>query len=164
MMLINGKPGCGKTSLGASIVERLQRPLARKAFNTIYCSISATMPTQATTINVAKSILYQLLNQRCGNVRMFQSLLRAHERARRSATSPEYESHLWEAIGDALKNPFEKAAELVLIIDGLDEISTDENEASRLYDQLYRTVTDGKSSRLIVLSQSSKLLSQHQGP
>jgi DNA replication protein DnaC len=40
VFLITGQPGSGKTVLAGSIVERLQRPVGRKSFDTISCFIS----------------------------------------------------------------------------------------------------------------------------
>ena len=38
-LLLNAQPGSGKTTLAASIVERLQRPVARTTHSTLFCSI-----------------------------------------------------------------------------------------------------------------------------
>jgi len=38
--MITGPSGSGKTSLAGSIMERLQRPVGRKTFDTVFCSIS----------------------------------------------------------------------------------------------------------------------------
>ncbi|GAM91423.1 hypothetical protein ANO11243_094730 [Dothideomycetidae sp. 11243] len=161
VMLITGKSGCGKTTLSSSIAERLQRPLGRKSFHTIFCSISTAMPTQATSINVAKTILFQLLGLRSGDTRLFHALTNAHEKARTAPTSHEYESHLWKVITDVLKDPVDKAPELVLIIDGIDEVSSESKEVMRLFEQLYHVVDRGKAVRMIVLSQDLKLPNKH---
>ena len=42
-LAVTGQPGCGKTVLAASIVERLQRPLGRRSFSTLFCSISKSI-------------------------------------------------------------------------------------------------------------------------
>jgi len=39
LLLVNGGPGSGKTTLAASIIERLQRPLGRRTFQALFCSI-----------------------------------------------------------------------------------------------------------------------------
>ncbi|KAF2151611.1 hypothetical protein K461DRAFT_257013 [Myriangium duriaei CBS 260.36] len=163
-MLLTGKPGCGKTVLSASIAERLQRSVNRKNFSVIFSSISTAMPTVATSINVAKSILYQLLNLHSGDLHLFRTLLAAHERARVAATNNDYESHLWTAIASVLREPLHKTQELVLVIDGIDEISSDDPKAGqRLFEQLYHVVNESKSVKLIVLSQDSKISANHYG-
>jgi len=40
-LLLNAKAGGGKTTLAASIVERLQRPVSRKSYSTLYCAIGS---------------------------------------------------------------------------------------------------------------------------
>lgn len=37
---ITGQPGSGKTTLAGSIADRLQRPVAKKSYDTAYVSIS----------------------------------------------------------------------------------------------------------------------------
>lgn len=38
-LLINGQPGSGKTTLAGSLAERLQRPVSRKTYATLFCSV-----------------------------------------------------------------------------------------------------------------------------
>jgi hypothetical protein len=38
-LLVNGQPGSGRTTLAASLTERLQRPVGRKSYATAFCSI-----------------------------------------------------------------------------------------------------------------------------
>jgi DNA replication protein DnaC len=66
-LLLTGPAGSGKTTLSAAIVERLQRPVARQSLQTIYVSIG-TVQSEATSLHVVKSILYQLLSARVGNL------------------------------------------------------------------------------------------------
>lgn len=66
-LLLTGPAGSGKTTLSAAIAERLQRPVARQSLQTIYVSIG-TVQAEATTLHVVKSILYQLLASRVGNL------------------------------------------------------------------------------------------------
>lgn len=155
IMLVNGKPGSGKTALSAAIADRLQRPLGRRSFNTIYCSISSLLPTQATGINVAKTILYQLLNLRCGSTQLYHSLCNAYGQSRKAKTNDQYEAHLWECISEVLENPLAGLPELVLIVDGIDEV-TGPKGATKLFDRLTHAVHRG-AVKLIVLSQALSL-------
>jgi hypothetical protein len=66
-LLLTGPAGCGKTTLSAAIAERLQRPVARQSHQTMYVSIG-TVQSEATSLHVVKSILYQLLSNRVGNL------------------------------------------------------------------------------------------------
>ena len=40
IMAVTGPSGCGKSVLAASVIERLQRPLGRQMFSTLFYSIS----------------------------------------------------------------------------------------------------------------------------
>lgn len=39
ILLLNAGNGCGKTTLAAWITNRLQRPVARKSYSTLFCAI-----------------------------------------------------------------------------------------------------------------------------
>ncbi|KAF4553418.1 Hypothetical protein D9617_7g031460 [Elsinoe fawcettii] len=151
-MLVTGKSGCGKTSLSAAIADRLQRPLGRRSFSTVYCAISSLMPTQATGIGLAKSILYQLLELRCGSAQIYHSLCRTYELCRKARSDDDYEARLWACIKDALENPLAGIPELVLIVDGIDEIEGPKGAAA-IFDRLNSAVPKG-TAKLVVLSQS----------
>ena len=68
VFLVTGQSGAGKTTLAGSIVERLQRPMSKKQYDTLFCSLSPDIPTAATSLAVVKSLLFQLLNLRIGNM------------------------------------------------------------------------------------------------
>ncbi|OCL11089.1 hypothetical protein AOQ84DRAFT_425240 [Glonium stellatum] len=162
-LTVTGQPGCGKTVLAASIVERLQRPLGRKSFSTLFCSINSSIPSQASVVNVVKSLLYQLLNQRVGNMRTYHALVHAYEQARCSNNADAYEEHLWQALADALKHPLENANDLVIIVDGVDEVFGGKTAAQTLLEKLFGVVSQGKGVKLIALSQSLSTTSHGSG-
>ena len=66
-LLLTAPTGAGKTTLSAAIAERLQRPVARQSLQTTYVSIGA-VPSEATSLHVVKSILFQMLQNRVGNL------------------------------------------------------------------------------------------------
>nr|POE74801.1 hypothetical protein CFP56_37332 [Quercus suber] len=138
ILLINGRPGSGKTTLAGAICERLQRPVARKTYSTIFCAIG-TSPTQATTLHVA------------------------YEQASRTSDPKAYEEHLWTALGDALKHPLDQAHDTVLVIDGLDEVQGGQASMQALFSKLTQVVTQGKRTKLVALSQSLSLPSGVRG-
>ena len=67
VIMLAGLQGAGKTTLSAAIAERLQRPVARQSLQTIYVSVGA-VPSEATSLHVVKSILFQMLQNRVGNL------------------------------------------------------------------------------------------------
>ncbi|KAF2454326.1 hypothetical protein BDY21DRAFT_353647 [Lineolata rhizophorae] len=162
-MLLNGPMGSGKTVLASSIVERLQRPLGRKTFSTLFCSISSAIQSQATPSNVVKSLLYQLLSLRVGNMRIYHALSEAYERCMHASDARSYDNYLWEAFADTLKHPLENANDLLIVVDGLDEITGGQSEAQALLDKLAHVVVEGKRVKLLALSESVSMPAKMHG-
>ena len=171
-LLVTGQPGAGKTTLAGSIVERLQRPVNRKQVDTLFCSLSPDVPTSATSLAVVKSLLSQLLNQRVGNMAMYHALFRAYHQCRASGDLKTYEGHLWHALEDALKNPLDGGDDLVMVVDGLDEIESSQSasiqaaggiSSAALLDKLVNVTNQGQKVRLITLSSTAKMPSQANG-
>lgn len=103
--LVTGEPGAGKTTLAGSIVERLQRPVNRKQYDTLFCTLSPDIPTTATSLAVAKTLLFQLLNLRVGNMGTYFAIFRAYHACRTTGDLKAYEDYLWQALADALAHP-----------------------------------------------------------
>ncbi|KAH6633587.1 hypothetical protein C7974DRAFT_412571 [Boeremia exigua] len=165
-LLVTGQPGAGKTTLAGSIVERLQRPVNRKQSDTLFCSLSPDVPTSATSLAVVKSLLSQLLNQRVGEMPMYDALFRAYHHCRTSGDLKTYEEHLWQALGEVLKNPHEGGNDLVMVVDGLDEIESSQSasiqaaggiSSAALLEKLVNVTNQGQRVRLITLSSSAKM-------
>lgn len=171
-LLVTGQPGAGKTTLAGSIVERLQRPINRKQVDTLFCSLSPDVPTTATSLAVVKSLLSQLLNLRVGNMAMYYALFRAYQHCRTSGDLKTYEEHLWQALGDTLKQPLDGGNDLVMVVDGLDEIESSQSasiqaagsiSSAALLDKLVSVTNQGDRVRLITLSSAAKMPSQANG-
>ncbi|KAJ4371534.1 hypothetical protein N0V83_004753 [Neocucurbitaria cava] len=171
-LLVTGQPGAGKTTLAGSIVERLQRPVNRRQFDTLFCSLSPDIPTTATSLAVVKTLLFQLLNQRVGNMGMYYALFRAYHQCRTSDDLKSYEEHLWQALADALQHPVEGSNELLIVVDGLDEIAESTSASiqasgaispAALLEKLVNVTNQGHGVRLITLSSSVKLPSSAKG-
>ena len=171
-LLVTGQPGAGKTTLAGSIVERLQRPVNRKQVDTLFCSLSPDVPTTATSLAVVKSLLSQLLNQRVGNMGMYYALFRAYHHCRTSGDLKTYEDHLWQALGDTLKHPLDGGNDLVMVVDGLDEIESSQSasiqaaggiSSAALLEKLVSVTNEGQRVRLITLSSTAKMPAQANG-
>lgn len=171
-LLVTGQPGAGKTTLAGSIVERLQRPVNRKQVDTLFCSLSPDVPTTATSLAVVKSLLSQLLSQRVGNMGMYYALFRAYHHCRTSGDLKTYEDHLWQALGDTLKQPLDGGNDLVMVVDGLDEIESSQSasiqaagaiSSAALLDKLVSVTNNGQRVRLITLSSTAKMPAQANG-
>lgn len=164
-LLITGQPGAGKTTLAGSIVERLQRPVNRKQYDTLFCSLSPDIPTTATSLAVAKSLLFQLLTQRVGNMGMYYALFRAYNECRIANDVKAYEEFLWQALSDTLQEPIKNSNELIIVVDGLDEIAESQSASIQatsvitpaiLLEKLISVTNQATGVRLITLSSSIK--------
>lgn len=162
-MLINGDSTSGKTVLAASIVERLQRPIGRKSYSTIFCSINAEIPSQATSLALVKSLLHQLLEIRIGNLSLYNALAEAYQHSKQCSTTEAYEQHLWDALTVALKHPYDNANDLVVIVDGLDELEGGVTTKQSVIEQLSRVVDNGQNVKFIALSKDLKMSSSKGG-
>jgi tetratricopeptide (TPR) repeat protein len=170
--LVTGQPGAGKTTLAGSVVERLQRPVSRKQYDTLFCSLSPDIPTTATSLAVVKTLLFQLLNLRVGNMGTYNALFRAYHQCRTTEDLNSYEEYLWQALGDVLQHPATGSNELVIVVDGLDEIAESRSASiqadggispAALLEKLVGVTAQGHSVRLITLSSSMKMPSTAKG-
>ncbi|KAF2715445.1 NACHT domain-containing protein [Pleomassaria siparia CBS 279.74] len=171
-LLITGLPGAGKTTLAGSIVERLQRPVNRQQFDTIFCSLSPGIPTTATSLAIVKSLLLQLLNLRVGNMHMYYALSRAYQQCRATSDLKTYEEHLWQALADTLQHPVDGGSEVIMVVDGLDEIAESQSASiqasgaispAAVLEKLVNVTSQGHRVRLITLSSSIKMPSGSKG-
>ncbi|KAF2843601.1 NACHT domain-containing protein [Patellaria atrata CBS 101060] len=162
-LLITGESGSGKTILSASIADRLQRPINKKTFTTLFYSINASIPAQATSIQIAKSLLYQLLNQRTGNISVYQAIANAYQRSIHQSSLKDYEENLWDALAEAVEYSDETTKELVLVIDGLDELCDNQTSPEAVLERLVNIAARGKGVRLISLSKPLKAPSRTDG-
>ncbi|EMD68013.1 hypothetical protein COCSADRAFT_156478 [Bipolaris sorokiniana ND90Pr] len=172
IFLVTGQSGAGKTTLAGSIVERLQRPMNRQQYDTLFCSLSPDIPTAATSLAVVKSLLFQLLNLRIGNMNMYWALFRAYNQCRNCEDVKTYEEYLWQALTEALQHPAAGSNELVIVVDGLDEIADSKSASVQamggfsptgLLEKLAKVTKQGRGVRLITMSSSVKLSSPSMG-
>lgn len=171
-LLVTGQAGAGKTTLAGSIVERLQRPVSRVQYDTLFCSLSPDIPTTATSLAVVKSLLFQLLNLRVGNMAMYYALFRAYHQCRTSDDIKSYEEYLWQALGEALQTPVDQSNDLIIVVDGLDEIAESSSASIQasgaispdaLLEKLVAVTNQGHGVRLITLSSSIKMPASAKG-
>jgi hypothetical protein len=170
--LVTGEPGAGKTTLAGSIVERLQRPMNRKQYDTLFCSLSPDIPTTATSLAVVKTLLFQLLNSRVGNMGLYYAVFKAYNQCRTTGDLKVYEDYLWTALADALAHPVDKSNELVIVVDGLDEIADSKSASiqasgavspAALLERLVTATNQGRGVKLITLGSSIKMPSSAKG-
>ena len=169
---MTGDAGNGKTTLAGSIVERLQRPVNRKQYDTLFCSLSPDIPTTASPLAVVKSLLSQLLNLRVGNMGLYYAVFKAYHHCRTTGDLKVYEDHLWTALADALSHPVDGGNDLVIVVDGLDEIADSKSASvqasgaispTALLEKLVSVTKQGRGVRLVTLGSSIKMPSSAKG-
>jgi tetratricopeptide (TPR) repeat protein len=121
------------------------------------------IPSQATALALVKSLLLQLLNLRIGNMATYHALIHAYEHCIAASDVGVYADHLWRALTDALQCPIDNGNDLIIIVDGLDELVGDKSEQSSLLHRLLKVTTQGTRVRLITLSSSASMPSDIDG-
>ena len=109
----------------------------------------ADISSEATPLGLVRGLLLQVLEQYVGNVDLYKSLASVYEMSQRSTDLAEVESALWRALDTALA----PSHNLVLLIDGLDEIEGGESVALDLLHRIQKIVAKSNTARSIVLSQ-----------
>ncbi|OJJ46551.1 hypothetical protein ASPZODRAFT_16305 [Penicilliopsis zonata CBS 506.65] len=154
-----GKPGSGKTVLASVIVDHLQHPIGGVSYQTLFVPINSRIPAETNPRSVVKAVLRQLFEKRIGNVQLFQILINAYESSRKAITDEEYDKFLWDALEASLGAPLRGAKPLVIVVDGLDEVSGDE---AALIQKLQVATSKASNLKLITLgSQALKSAPDH---
>lgn len=112
---------------------------------------ASSIPSQATSLALVKSLLFQLLTSRVGNVAVYYPLAWAYGECLNAADTKTYEDALWKALAEILKQPVEGSNDLVIVLDGMDEL-TGTQKASDTLKKLLDVVSHSPGTRAIVLS------------
>ena len=97
---------------------------------------------------MVKNLLLQLLEQSVGNVDLYKSLVSVFEKSIKFGHSAETESALWTALDTALS----KSHNLVIVVDGLDEVNGGDASAIELLGRLHELTAKRDTVRTITLS------------
>lgn len=108
-----------------------------------------------------KSLLLQLLDQRVGNIQLYQKLVQAYKQSRMSSSVDAYEDCLWKAFSSILGATLAGAKDTFVLVDGLDEVHGDSNAPQKLFTRLKDASAPFENVRLITLSQSTAVPSLH---
>jgi hypothetical protein len=144
---IEGPPGSGKSVLSGWIQERLQRRLGQKTHSTVMFSFDSDVPSETTSLALAKSLALQLMDIRLGNVPMFEAIVQAYN----SNSSADMEQHLWNAINAAFSDSSEPT---MIIIDGMDQLRDNKKQVCERMEKLSTT---HRSLKSIVLARPKTL-------
>jgi hypothetical protein len=132
ILAIDGPAGSGKTVLSGWTEERLQRPLGRKSYETMSYTFEADVPSEKTSLAFVKGLVLQLLERDAGDAKLYAYLAKAYN-ALPSKRSHELEEQLWGALKVGLQTlAASQDVNLVIVIDGLDEVAGGEQTERHL--------------------------------
>lgn len=143
ILAITAPAGCGKTVLSSWIHERLQRPMDNKIHNVVSFKVDSSIPREANSLALAKSLALQLLDIRIGNVTMFDLI----QDAQTHDDPATIEKHLWAAISVGFSNISQPT---MLLVDGLDELTN--QEPNSVLERISTLAKQHASLKAIILS------------
>ncbi|KAL8722646.1 MAG: hypothetical protein Q9181_007437, partial [Wetmoreana brouardii] len=155
-LAIHGPTGCGKSVLSSWIVERLQRPLGKKAYVTLSCKIEADVPSEATALAVVKRLLCRLLEIDVGDKKFHRALVKAYY-ASMTDDPNGLEKELWNCLETGLRR-IQDNNPTMLIVDGLDDIRGGGKTALLVSNRLASIATKYPHIQVITTSRSSTTL------
>ncbi|KAI0871775.1 hypothetical protein GGS24DRAFT_509450 [Hypoxylon argillaceum] len=153
VMLVEGKSGTGKTTLANWVVNRLQRPVGGRVIPTLSFFFNASISAQASCLSMLKTLLFQLLSFRIGDLDLFNIILQAYNDAKALSSAEAQEQKLWETLQHALNNISSEGDELIIIIDGLDEMEGLKPAAKLLSAKLQGIAQEAAGLRVLLFSQ-----------
>jgi hypothetical protein len=99
------------------------------------------LPTESTPLTIAKSLALQLLETNVGDIGLFEKLSSAYELSTTSSESGKVEAALWEALEAGLKTVDASSDNLMIVIDGLDEVAEHSHTVLRRFEALSKSHT-----------------------
>lgn len=153
-LLVQGGSGYGKTTLANWVVDRLQRPVNRKSITTLSFFFNSSVTAWETPLAMLKTLLFQLLSQRIGDLKVFNLIMEAYMDTSRLQSAKKQEERLWEVAQKALETVCDDPNEpLAIVIDSLDEMEGQKSEGKRVAERLQKMVHQAPGVRLIMFSE-----------
>lgn len=101
-----------------------------------------------------KTLLFQLLSFRIGDLDLFNVILQAYTHAKTLASVEDQEKTLWETLKQALNNISSEGDEVVIIIDGLDDMEGQKAAAKKAAAKLQELAQEAAGLRVLLFSQA----------
>lgn len=153
-LIVEGKAGSGKTTLANWTVDRLQRPIGRKFVSPMSFFFNSNVPGLATSFALLKTLLWQILSQRIGDIHLYRTLSEAYHESKDTNSLNQNEDILWSSLEKVLTAiSREEPDTLVLVVDGLDEISGQKQHAQTVAKRLHDMASSISGLKLIRFSQ-----------
>ncbi|KAJ2989351.1 hypothetical protein NUW58_g3511 [Xylaria curta] len=160
VLLVEGKAGSGKTTLANWVVNRLQRPIGGRVIPTLSFFYNTSINEQASCLSMLKTLLFQLLSLRIGDLDLFVAIFQAFTESKALSSAAAQEDRLWEALKQALSSIRSDDEEIALIIDGLDEMEGLKPVAKQVSEKLQGLAHDLAHLRVILFSQPLEVRSE----
>lgn len=152
-LIVQGGTGTGKTTLANWVVDRLQRPISRKSISSLSFFFNSSVAAWETPLAMLKTLLFQLLSQRIGDIKVFNMVMEAYLDTNRLQSAKKQEERIWEVAQKALETVCNDPNEpLAIVIDSLDEIEGQKPEGRRVAEKLHNMVYRAPGARLILFS------------
>ncbi|MCJ1395329.1 hypothetical protein MMC18_008490 [Xylographa bjoerkii] len=152
---ITAPAGCGKSVLSGWIVDRLQRPLGKKLYQTLSYNVEADIPSETSSLAIVKNLLLQLLESNVGDKALYAALVKAYEMASKPKEVKGLEEALWVALTTGLKDFVDKSDDLMIIVDGLDEIKGGKDGESAIRTRLEQLALENIHVRTVLFSKNA---------
>lgn len=117
------------------------------------CSTEADIPSETSSVAVAKALLLQLLDKNIGDKLLFQDLAQAHDESFSKDTS-KLEDSLWTSLDKSLGR-FASKHPLFVIVDALDEVKGGEQNKQKVTQQLGALAAKHTNIQTIILSRDA---------
>ena len=146
---VEGRIGCGKSTLYGWILESLQSPVYGREYAVISHTIDPLLPSETNITSVIKDLLRQLVERQYGPGNVGKALANLMTAITTGDAPSQVEQVLWDclqiAIGDTLQPT-------MVVIDGMSELDGGETAARTLFQHLLNFAAGNPSVRLLVLS------------
>lgn len=110
--------------------------------------VDATISSEAAPLSVLKHLVLQSLEQNVGNVSLYKLLSSVLEMSAGTENGSDIEDALWKALDQALKTD----ENILLILDGLDQITGGEAIRTKFLDRIYGICVHHPTVKCIVLT------------
>ena len=131
-------------------VEALLTSIQAFVISLLMCPTEADVPSETSSVSIAKALLLQLLEKNVGDKLLFQSLAQAYDNSL-SKGIRNLEDTLWIIMDDALHR-FAGKHPVVLIVDSLDDVKGGEQSRKQVTNQLGALATKHTNVQAIILS------------
>lgn len=115
-------------------------------------NIEADIPSKTSSISIAKNLILQLLESNVGNVALFNALVKVHDMSLDSKDTTQLGKALWNALDTGLGGIVAKSENIMIVVDGLDEVHGGEQTVKTIRDHLAAISMKHSTVQTVILS------------